>query len=233
MRVERDAHGGEMLGRGAAAAADDAGAGIAREADIVGHQLGRAGVVDVAAVDHRHAAVRLGDDDRVGARLGHAEHGDEQVGGADTAIAADGDRTAGKRGDELGERGRRDAHHGLARRVEARRGGEGHADLCGRLRGGADLLERRHGLDPDHVGAAFLQPLDLLDEDLDRLVLGERAERREQVAGRPDRARHHHRPPCCVGDGAGILRGEAVQFACAVLEAVQHQTGDDWRRRNW
>ena len=104
--VERDAHGGEMLRRGAAAAADDARAGIDREADIVGHQLGRAGVVDVAAVDHRHAAIRLGDDDRVGPRLGHAEHRDEEVGGADAAIAADRERAAGKRGRELGERGR-------------------------------------------------------------------------------------------------------------------------------
>ena len=46
---------------------------------------------------------------------------------------------------------------------------------------------------------------------------------REEVAGRPDRAGDHHRPPGGVGDGAGILRGEAVQLAGAVLEIVQHQ----------
>ena len=177
----------------------------------------------MAAVDHGHAAIRLGDDDRVGARLGHAEHGDEQVRCADAAIAADGDRAAGKRRHELGKRTGRHAHHGLARRVEARRGGEGHADPRSRRGGGADLLERRHGLDPDDVDAAVLQALDLLDEDLDRLVLGQRAERCEEVAGRPDRAGNHHRPPGGIGDGAGVLRGEAVQLAGAILEIVQHQ----------
>ena len=57
----------------------------------------------------------------------------------------------------------------------------------GGARRGADFLRRRHGLDPDDVRAALLQPLDLLDEHLDRLVLGHRPERRQQIAGRPDR----------------------------------------------
>ena len=44
------------------------------------------------AMPLRHAGVGLGDDIRVGAPRGHAEHGDEQVGGADAAIGAEGER---------------------------------------------------------------------------------------------------------------------------------------------
>ena len=177
----------------------------------------------MAAVDHRHTAIRLGDDDRIGPRRGHAEHGDEQVGCADAAVAADGDWSTGKRSHELRKRARRDAHHRLPRGVEARGRRERHADPCRCLRRRANLLKSRHGLDPDHVGTSFLQAFDLLDEDLDRFVLGEWAERGEEVAGRPDRAGHHHRPPGGIGDGAGVFSGEAVQLAGAVLEIVQHQ----------
>ena len=148
----------------------------------------------MVAMHGRHAAIRLGDDDRVGPRRGHGEDRDEQVRGADAAIAADGERLVVERRRELDQRRRGDAHHRLAGGVEARRQRERHADLRRRARRGAHLLERRHGLDPDDVGAALLQPLDLLDEDVDRLVLGERPERGQEVAGRPDRAGDDHRP---------------------------------------
>ena len=90
-------------------------------------------------------------------------------------------------------------------------------------RRGPHFLRRRHGLDPGDVGAAFAQALDLLDEDLDRLVFGQRPERREQVARRPDRTRDDDRPPGAVGDRARDLGGEPVQLARPVLELVQHQ----------
>ena len=144
-------------------------------------------------------------------------------GGADAAIAADRERRVVERGGEIDESGRGDPHHGLAGGVEARRQGEGHADLRRRAGGGAHFLQRRHGLDPDDVGAALLQPLDLLDEDVDRLVLGERPERRQQVAGRPDRAGDDHRPPGGIGDRARVLGGEPGELPRLVLEIVQRQ----------
>ncbi len=93
---------------------------------------------------------------------------------------------------------------------------------CGR--GGADLFRGRHGLDPDDVGAARLQALDLLDEDLDGLVLGQRPERRKKIARRPDGARDDNLAPRLVGDGAGDLGGKPVQLMGAVLQVVEHQT---------
>ena len=62
--VERGAHRREVLRRRAAAAADDARAGVDRKPRVVGHQLGRAGVVDVLAAELRDAAIRLGDERR-------------------------------------------------------------------------------------------------------------------------------------------------------------------------
>ena len=51
-----------MLRARAAAAADDLGAGIERDARIVRHQFRRAGVMDVAVDILRNAAIALGDD---------------------------------------------------------------------------------------------------------------------------------------------------------------------------
>ena len=90
-------------------------------------------------------------------------------------------------------------------------------------RRGADLFRRRHGFDPGDVGAAFAQALDLLDEDLDRLVFAQRPERGEEVAGRSDRAGDDDRPPRAVGDRARVLGGEPIELARAGLEPVQHQ----------
>src|SRR4029078_8079998 len=87
--LERLAHGRHVLGAGAAAAADDARAGIERNARIVGHQLGRTGVVDMTIDIWRDAAIALGDDAGVGSRRGDAEDRRHQLGGADAAIGAD------------------------------------------------------------------------------------------------------------------------------------------------
>ena len=73
---------------------------------------------------------------------------------------------------------------------------------------GPDFIGRRHGLDPDDIGAAFLQPLDLLDENLKGFVLGDRPERRQKIAGRPHRAGDDDRPPGAIGGGTGDFRGE-------------------------
>src|SRR5690242_14208136 len=59
MGIERAPHGREMRGRRAAAAADDAGAGIAGEPRIVGHQFRGAGIVDVPVMIFGDAAIAL------------------------------------------------------------------------------------------------------------------------------------------------------------------------------
>ena len=58
-----------MIGARAATAADDPGAGIESDAGIVSHQFRRAGIVDVAIVILRNAAIALDDDVGVRARL--------------------------------------------------------------------------------------------------------------------------------------------------------------------
>src|SRR5262249_23183417 len=73
--VEGGADVGKVARRGAAAAADDAGAGVAGEAGIDRHLLGRPVVLDLTLDVVGDAAVALGDDDVAGAE--HAGHADE------------------------------------------------------------------------------------------------------------------------------------------------------------
>src|SRR5690625_7521599 len=55
-----------MFGSGAAAAADQPRPGIAGEAGIARHQLGRAIIFDLAIDKARDAGIAFGDDDRIG-----------------------------------------------------------------------------------------------------------------------------------------------------------------------
>ena len=217
----------------AAAAADDACAAIDGEAGVSLHQFRRAGIVDLRAVPLRHAGVRLGDQHGFWIGLAHGEDGDEEVGGADAAIGAVRQRLRRKALGEGGEGGRRDAHHRPPRRVEARRDGIGHADFCRAPRRGAHLFRRRHRLDPDDVCAAVAEALDLLGEDVDRLVFREGPKRREDVAGRPDRPCDDDRPGRGVGDRAGVLGRAPVEFAHALLGPVQGEAARDCRRNCW
>ena len=95
--LEHLAHGGGVLGRGAAAAADDAGAGLDELAGVVGEVLGRRGV-DEAVVDVlREAGVRHGGEaDRRRGR--HALDDFERVVRAEAAVDA-GDIGAERGGD--------------------------------------------------------------------------------------------------------------------------------------
>ena len=92
-----------------------------------------------------------------------------------------------------------------------------------RARGGAELLGRRHGLDPRDVGAPGRQAGDLLGEHFECVVVGECAERGEQLAGRPDRARDDHRARRGVGNLTRELGGPLVELEDAILGAVQLQ----------
>ena len=92
VRVEAAPHRRDMAGRVAAAAADDPRAAIDREAGVEFHQFRRAGIVDLGAVPVRHAGIGLGDQRRVRVGLAHRQDRDQQVGGADAAIGAEGER---------------------------------------------------------------------------------------------------------------------------------------------
>ena len=65
---------------------------------------------------------------------------------------------------EDGDLGRRDPHHGAAVGVEGEGADDGQAGPAGALDGGREFVLRRHGLDPDDVGAALGEGMGLLGE---------------------------------------------------------------------
>ena len=212
-----------MLRARAAAAADDLRAGIEGDAGIIRHEFGRAGVVDVAVDILRDAAIALGHDSRIRARLGDAQNGGDEFGGAHAAIGADGDGLHGKGRRDGAEGLRRDAHHGAAVGIEAHGGDDGQACCGTALDGGLELLLRRHGLDPDHVRAAFLQRHGLFGEGLDSIVMGECADGFHDLARGADGATDIDGAARCIGLRAGVLRGGDVELSHLALRIVELQ----------
>ena len=88
---------------------------------------------------------------------------------------------------------------------------------------GPHLFGRRHRLDPRDVGAAGDERLDLLGERLERVGLGELAERLEERARRSDRAGDHHRALGGLGHLAGELGGALRELADPGLGAVERE----------
>ena len=108
--------------------------------------------------------------------------------------------------------------------------GRGLADaLDGRL----DLGEVGHRLDPDEVDAAGDQRGGLLAEDVDRLVVGERPERLDDLAGRPDVAGDERVTAGRVDLGAEQDRRGPVQLVDAVGVAAQAGAAPGSRRTCW
>src|SRR5690606_4447253 len=84
-------HGADVLRRGAAAAADDAGAGVARQYRVIGHDLRRAVVDDGAFAILRDPAIPLGDQDLAGPRRPRQpQHAVEELRRPGAAIRAEG-----------------------------------------------------------------------------------------------------------------------------------------------
>ena len=221
MLVERLAHVAQMVAGGAATAADDACPGIHGHSCIVGHQFRRAGIDDLVASDFGNAAICLGNDDRRRIGSGHVENRGKQIGCADAAIGADGNERSGLAGQCRGHAGGGEAHHGLACRVEGSGDDIGHTDFNRSCRGRLDFVDGGHGLDPDDVDAACLEPLHLLDEGLFCLFLGQGAKGNQQFPGRAYRARDHDGASRGIGDFAGDPGGLLVEFEDAILGVVQ------------
>jgi hypothetical protein len=192
--------GGDVLGRGAAAAADDAEAVALDEvAEHVGERLGL-GREDRLAVRALVRDAGVGDAvDRLRGVLAEEAHGVAHVlraGGAVEADDVDVERLErGQRGADVG------AEQHLAAVGQQRDGGldrhgaaGGLERLAGAEHGGLDLEDVLRGLDDDQVDAALDEAAGLLLEDLDEVAEADRAERRVvgggEEAGRADRAGH-------------------------------------------
>ena len=115
------------------------------------------------------------------------------------------------------------AHHRAPGRVERARGRVLQTGVQRAGRRGADLLRCRHRLDPGDVRAAVAQAAGQLLERFNGHIAGERAERLEQLAGRPDRTRDDHRPRRRIRHLAGDLRSTLGQLVDPILGAMQLQ----------
>ncbi len=220
---QRVAHRAQMVRHRAAAAADDPHAGIPRQHGIFRHQRGRAVIVDMAVVILGDAGIALGDQGPDGAGRGKAQDRAHQVAGPHPAVGAKRDGRVGQLFHHRGHGGRGDAHHRPACGVEAHRAAPGHAGQGRRLGRRAIFLGRADRLDPKDIGAAFLQPLGLFVEDLDRRGMGQSAHRFEDLARGADRSRDDHRAARGIGGLAPQFRADPVELAHATLGIVQPQ----------
>ena len=187
-----------MLGRRAAAAADDADAVALDELlQRLRQRLGLLGE-DRLAVGPLQRQAGVGDaGDRHGAEL--AEEADRVAHVLRAGRAVQADHVDLQRLERRQHRGDVRAEQHLAAVGQQRDGGVDRQRAPGALERrtraedrGLDLEDVLGGLDDDQVGAAVDQPLGLLGEDLDELAEADLPERRVlgggQVAGRADRA---------------------------------------------
>jgi hypothetical protein len=111
VRVERFAHRAQVLGRRAAAPADDRGAGVGRQVGVLGHERGRTRVDDLGAAEFGDAAVAFRDEAAVAVGARHREQRHQDVGRADAAVRADRDRSGIQTRERGGQLGGVHAHH--------------------------------------------------------------------------------------------------------------------------
>ena len=178
VRRDRGGDRGDMVGRGAAAAADDVDEAGARElADQPRHVFG---ALVVLAEFVGQAGIRIGADQRVGDAADIGDMG-AQIFGAERAVEADRDRPGVAH--RIPERFRQ-----LARQQPAGLVGDGardhhrHVDAA-RFGDFGDRIQRRlgverveDGLDQQQVGAAVEQAVDLLAVGRAQIVEGDGAE---------------------------------------------------------
>ena len=219
----------DVLGRRAAAAADDLGAVVAHEGgQPLGQLLGPHRVLGASVDVPRDAGVR-DDRDRLGDVLAQPAHRLAQVLGADGAVQADdvgphGPQDRGHRGDVRAEQhpaGHVEGHLGLDRHRPAGLG-EGQARA---VDGRPQLEDVLHRLDDQQVRPAHDQAVRLLAEELGQLVEADLRERRVVArraacpwgpSSRPRSAGHGRR--VLVAGLAGEPRGLGVELERDLLE---------------
>ena len=207
---------------GAAAAADDAGAGIECQAPIVGHQRRRAVVADRAFDPLRDAAVGLGHQPVARLRrFSQAEKGCYQFRGAGAAIGTVGGQRYGQIVSQRGPVRRGDAHHGAPVGVEGESGNNRQAGSGGAFDGSADLFDAGKGLDPQQVGTAVGQGLCLLCEGGDAGLVLQRSQGNEEIACWADRAGYQDLPAGRLYLAAQQFGGRAIDLIDAVLGLMQ------------
>ena len=212
-----------MIGARAAAAADDLGAGVKGDAGVVRHQFRRAGIVDVAILILRDAAIALGNHGGIGPRFGNAEHGGDEFRGADTAIGTNRHRLGCQLSGQCAKRLGRDAEHGTAVGVETHCGHNGQASGGRTFDRRLQFFLRRHGLDPQHIGTPLFQGRRLFGEGLDRVLVAHAADRFHDFARWTNRSTDIDGPVHRIGFGAGIVGGGHVDFTYPSLGIVQLQ----------
>ena len=218
-RSRRD-HREVVRGR-SAASTDDARPGGNGKAGVAAHQLGRAGVDDLGALEPRDTAVAFADRRRFGIDSGDLQQRHENVRSPDSTVGAVRHRFDGQATEDAAEMVRQEPHHRAPGGVEraGRRIRDSHLDGCRCC--GAHLLGRRHRLDPGDVGTACDEPFDLLAEGGNGTIVGKAAQRSEQLPRRSHRPGDDDRPFRRVGYLAGDRRCRLGQLEHSVLDAVQ------------
>ena len=200
-------HRRHMHRAGAAAAADDPRAAVAREPGIGRHHLRRAAVADLAVAVFGDAAIALGDQHVV--RPGGVR---DRAGlpaaapGPMPQLAPKATGRGGRRGEQGHRRLGRHAHHGPAVGVEAHRATTGRPVVtapwtAASTSSAADMVSIHSTSTPPAARAWACSAKAAVG-----LVHGQGAQRHDQLAGRPDRAADHDRPAGLVGHLAGDPR---------------------------
>ena len=206
----------DVLRRGAAAAAHDGDARVKHAGNCSGVLLGSHVIDGDATLHARQAGVCLRH--HRAARPGeHPLHERRHVGRPERAVDAHGCRA------ERGERERRHLGRGAEEGPAVLL--EGHRDEGGQARVLAHGQQRRlclgevcHGLDHEEVGTGGLGRADLPGKEIVGVLKGERAHRREQLAGRTDVGGNVARPR---GPGAGDRGAEDLLHRGRVAQLVR------------
>ena len=210
--VDRGADRGDLRRRRAAAAADDAGAEIARVGGELREVVGRRVREDDAAAGETREADVGQRRERQAVGLELLQRGES---GEEPRAVVRADRGHVQRGEPLGCLARRHAGQRLRALVEGEQRDDGEArDRPDGLDRVDELVEVVERLDHEQVGAPALEHRRLVGEELTALPRGHR------LAERPDRARDEDLAPGHLACVARELHGGRVDPLEVVLEEV-------------
>ena len=220
--IEHLAHGRDVLGRRAAAAADETRARVHHPAGVLGHVGGRREVDETLVDPAREPGVRLDRErDATGRRQHLLQHLVERA-RADRAVRAERlDAAPDEASRHVDRRAARERHALVRERHlrDDRQVGDGPH----RLEGERDLGEIGERLDDERVHAALQERLGLLAERDARLLGRHGAEGRQVLAERADRAQHEDVAPGALADVAGEPHAPGVDLAHPIREPVDRE----------